>query len=115
MIPLELFTEFADHVGVRKILQGVKDRVEGRVEPLWAQNVELFTFIATFLTFAVAMLLLLLRRLTWWTWGAGLLTGAIWLTTWYTPIPTWLSMLLALAAIGLLHGMPHRFSLAIDR
>ncbi len=84
---------------MRKILQGVRDRVEGKVEPLWVQNVELFTFIAAFSTFAAALLLLFLRRLTWRTWGAGLLTGTIWLTTWYTPIATWLAVLLALAAI----------------
>ncbi len=100
LISLELFTEFTDHVAVRKILQGVKDRVEGRVEPLRTQNVELFTFIITFSTFATALLLLFLRPPTWPTWGAGLFTGAVWLTTWYTPVPTWLSVVLALAAIG---------------
>lgn len=103
LIPLELFTEFTDHIAVRKILQGVRDRVEGRVEPLWVQNVELFTFIATASTFAAALLALFLRRLTWRTWGAGLLTGTIWLTTWYAPVPTWLNVLLALAAVGALY------------
>jgi hypothetical protein len=31
VLALDLFTEFTDHLAVRKILQGVKDRVEGRV------------------------------------------------------------------------------------
>ncbi|MFZ4657993.1 MAG: hypothetical protein ACOYNY_13340 [Caldilineaceae bacterium] len=33
LIALDLFTEFTDHLAVRKILQGVKGRVEGRSEP----------------------------------------------------------------------------------
>jgi len=100
---LELFTELADHIAVRKILQGVKGRVEGNVEPMWVQNTEFFTFVGTFFTFAAALLLILLRRLTWQTWGAGLLAGAIWLTTWYAPLPTSLSILLGLATIGALY------------
>ena len=102
-ISLELFTELADHIAVRKILQGVKDRVEGNVEPMWVQNTEFFTFVGTFFTFAAALLLILRRRLTWQTWGTGLLAGAIWLTTWYAPLPTSLSILLGLATIGALY------------
>jgi len=101
-IPLVLFTEFADHIAVRKILQGVRGRVEGNVEPMWVQNTEFFTFVGTSFTFAAALLLILLRRLTWQTWGAGLLAGAVWLTTWYAPLPSSLSVLLALATIGAL-------------
>ena len=85
---------------MREILQGVRDRVEGEVEAPWVQHIELFTFIAAFSTFASALLLLLLRRLSWRTWSAGLPTGSVWLTTWYTPIPTWLGVPLVVAAIG---------------
>lgn len=97
---LELFTEFADHIAVRKILQGIKQRVEQDIEPRWVQHVELATFLVTFFTFLVALVLLCWRRLTWRTWGAALLAGAVWLASWYAPIPTWLSSLLALLAIG---------------
>jgi len=99
-IALELFTEFADHIAVRKILQGVKQRVERDIEPGWVQNVELFTFFCTLFTFLVALVLLCWRRLTWQAWGAGSLAGVIWLVNWYAPITTWLSILLALLAIG---------------
>jgi len=99
---LELFTEFADHIAVRKILQGVKQRVERDVEPMWVQNVELFTFICTLFAFLTALALLCWRRLTWKAWGAGLVAGAIWLTTWYAPVANWFSALLALFAIGAL-------------
>jgi hypothetical protein len=49
-----------------------------------------------------ALALLGWRRLTWKTWGTGLLAGMIWLTSWYAPIFTWSSVLLALFAIGAL-------------
>lgn len=97
---LELFTEFADHVAVRKILQGVKQRVEQDIEPEWLQYVELVTFIGTLLIFLLALALLCWRRLTWKAWGAGLTAGAIWLASWYAPIALWLNILFALLAIG---------------
>jgi len=103
IIPLELFTEFADHIAVRKILQGVKGRVEGKVEPMWVQNVEFLTFLVTFSIFVTAMVLMFLRRLTRQTWLASLLTGLVWLATWYTPIPTWFSALIASVSIGSLY------------
>jgi hypothetical protein len=102
-IPLQLFTEFTDHIAVRKILQGVKGRVQGNIELMWVQNVEFCTFLGTFFTFAAALLLIFLRPLTFQNWGAGLLAGAIWLATWYAPLFTSVSVLLALAAIGALY------------
>ena len=104
---LELFTEFADHVAVRKILQGVKQRAERNIEPTWVQYVELFTFICTLFTFLTALALLCWRRLTWKTWGAGLGAGAIWLTTWYAPVASWFNVFLALFAIWTLF-LAHR-------
>lgn len=108
-IALQLFTEFADHIAVRKILQGVKQRVEQDIEPFWVQNVEFITYLCTLLVFLAALALLCWRRLTWRTWGAGLISGLLWLASWYAPISTWLGMLFALLAIGaLLHA--HRTS-----
>ncbi len=99
---LELFTEFADHIAVRKILRGVKQRVEQNIEPMWIQYVELFTFICTLVTYLAALVLLFWRRLTWKAWGAGLGAGAIWLTAWYAPVTSWFNVFLALFAIGTL-------------
>jgi hypothetical protein len=104
---LELFTEFADHIAVRKILQGVKQRVERDIEPPWVQNVELLTFICTLFAFLTALALLCWRRLTWKTWGAGLIAGVIWLATWYAPVANWFNVLLALFVIGTLF-LAHR-------
>ena len=99
---LELFTEFADHIAVRKILQGVKQRVERDIEPMWVQYFELFTFIFTLFIFLTSLALLCWRRLTWEAWGAGLFAGTVWLTTWYAPVASWFNVLLALFAIGAL-------------
>jgi hypothetical protein len=104
---LELFTEFADHVAVRKILQGVKQRVERNIEPTWVQYVELFTFIGTLFVFLTALALLCWRPLTWKARGAGLGAGAIWLTTWYAPVTSSFNVFLALFAIGTLF-LAHR-------
>jgi hypothetical protein len=41
----DLFTEFADYLAVRKILQGVKDRVEGRREPMAKANGEFAVYL----------------------------------------------------------------------
>ena len=90
-------------MALRKILHGVKQRVEGNIEPMWVQNVEFFTFVSTFLIFLAALVLLGWRHPTWWAWGAGLLAGVVWLANWYAPIPTWSSMLLALLAIAALY------------
>ncbi len=104
-LALQLFTEFADHIAIRKILQGVKQRVEQDIEPFWVQNVEFVTYLCTFLIFLVALALLFWRRLTRRTWGASLVSGLVWLTSWYAPISAWLGMLFALLAIGaLLHA-----------
>jgi hypothetical protein len=101
-LPLQLFTEFADHIAVRKILQGVKGRVENDVEPTWVQNAEFLVYLVTLLTFIAALVLIVSSRLSWQSWWAGLLTGGVWLSTWYTPVATWLSALFALTGIAAL-------------
>lgn len=87
VLPLDLFTEFADHLAVRKILHGVKDRVEGRpAQPMALQNLEIAVYVLTALAYAVALLLTLLRPFTWKRWLAGLAVGLVWLIVWYAPI-----------------------------
>jgi hypothetical protein len=102
-IPLQLFTEFADHIAVRKILQGVTGRVEGDVEPMWVQHVEFVIFLVTWLLLIATLVLIFMRRPSWQIWRAGLFAGVIWLNTWYAPLPTWLDALFALCGIGALY------------
>ncbi|MCL5999466.1 MAG: hypothetical protein M1546_25890 [Chloroflexi bacterium] len=100
LLGLDLFTEFTDHIAVRKILHGVKDRVEGRVEAMVPQTIEFAIYVVAALIFLVAVVLILLRPLTWRRWLVGLAAGAVWLITWYAPIPAWMGTLLELLALG---------------
>ena len=86
VLALDVFTEFADHLAVRKILHGVKDRVEGHVEPMAWQHGELAVYAWSFIAFVVAIGLLLRRPLTWRGWLCGLGAGVAWLIVWYAPI-----------------------------
>ena len=55
---LDLFTEFADHVAVPKILAGVRDRVEGRVpESLAGEATEIAIWLLAFAEFAISIVL----------------------------------------------------------
>jgi hypothetical protein len=102
LLVLELFTEFADYLAVREVLQGIKGRVEGDIEPMAQQNWEFGVYVAALLLWLAALLLLLLRPLAWRGWLATLAAGLAWLVIWYAPIPSWLGALLAL---GVLWGL----------
>lgn len=99
---LDLFTEFTDHLAVRKILQGVKGRVEGQIEPMGQQNLEVGAYVVAFLIFMAGLINLCVRPLSWQTWLAGLATGLAWLITWYAPVSIWIGILSELVAFGTL-------------
>ena len=103
LLALDLFTEFTDHLAVRKILQGVKGRGEGHIEPMAVQNVEFVVYLVTLLIFLAALGLILLRPLTWRRWLAGFAAGLAWLIVWYAPIPLWAGATLGLLALWLLY------------
>jgi hypothetical protein len=90
---LDLLTEFTDHLAVRKILQGVKGRAEGRIEPMTQANMEFAGYLASALIFLGAIVLILVRPLTWLRWLAGLAAGAVWLITWYAPVSKWIGVI----------------------
>jgi hypothetical protein len=98
----DIFTEFTDHLAVRKILQGVKGRAEGRAAPPAQANLEFFTYLAAALLFLGGVVLVLVRPLTWRGWFAALASGAGWLITWYAPISIWVGMMLELFILGVL-------------
>jgi hypothetical protein len=53
---LGIFTEFADHVAVRRILEGVRDRAEGRPSPgLVLEALEIAGWIVAFFEFCLAI------------------------------------------------------------
>jgi len=99
VLALDLFSEFTDHIAVRKILQGVKDRVEGRIEPMAMQNIEFTIYVVAVFIFFAALVLILIRPLTRRGWLVGLATGAAWLITWYAPVSIWIGVLLELLVL----------------
>ena len=100
----DLLTEFSDHLAVRKILQGVKGRVEGKIEPMAKANTEFVIYLASAFVFLGAVILIFLRPLSWRSWLAGLAAGVAWLITWYAPISIWIG---AFAELWVLWGLSH--------
>jgi hypothetical protein len=98
-LPLELFTDFSDHLALREILAGVKVRVEGSDVPIVQQNTEFFLYLISALVFFTSLVLLLIRPLNWERWLAGLGAGLVWLITWYAPITLWLGILITVLSI----------------
>ncbi|MGC9971537.1 MAG: hypothetical protein ABSE56_13215 [Bryobacteraceae bacterium] len=90
-ILLDLFTEFADHVAVPKMLLGIKDRVEGRrIESLATQGAEIAVWVAAFLEFVAAFILVLVRQRWWRAWIIALLAGFTLLFALYARDPGWI-------------------------
>jgi hypothetical protein len=96
LLALDLFTECTDHLAVRKILDGVKGRVEGRIEPMAQGNTEFVIYLASAVILLGAVIVILLRPLTWYRWLAGLAAGAVWLMTWYAPVSLGIGVVLEL-------------------
>jgi hypothetical protein len=99
VLALDLFTEFTDHLAVRKILMGVKDRAAGRSEAIVPQTIEFLILLATALLFLALLILLLIRPFTWTRWLIGLAAGLVWLVTWYAPIPISIGAVLSVAVV----------------
>ncbi len=88
------FTEFLDHLAIRKILLGTKGRVEGHQEPIAIQIGEIATLVIGLLGFLTAVLLFLVRKEWQPTWIFALLTGLIFTFAVYAHAPYWVSALL---------------------
>ena len=99
LFAFDLFTEFSDHLAVRKVLQSVKGRVENHIEPMAVGTIEFAIYPASALVFLAGIVLNLLRPLTWRGWLLGLAAGAAWLVTWYAPLPIWIGALLELMVL----------------
>lgn len=99
---MDLFTEFTDHIAVRKILHGVKNRAESRVEPFTQQAAEFAVFVLALLEFLLATWLQLRRPLGWSSWFRTLIAGVAWLVVWYAPIPIEVGALVTLVVPWLL-------------
>jgi hypothetical protein len=109
-LAFDLLTEFSDHLAVRKILQGVKGRVEGKIEPMAQANIEFVIYLASALIFLAAVILIFLRPLSWRSWLAGLAAGVVWLMIWYAPISIWIGVLSELLVLRELSRSRQKFS-----
>ena len=73
---LGVFTEFADHVAVRKILEGVRDRAEGRQpESLTREGVEIAAWCVAVLDFVICLLYIAFWRKWAWAWAMAMAAG----------------------------------------
>ena len=90
-LALDLFTEFADHVAVPKILVGVRNRVEGKAsESLVGEATEIAVWILALLEMMVAALLVFRWHQWWPAWGLALSSGSLLLFALYAHVPIWI-------------------------
>ena len=102
---MAVFTDLADHIAVREILQGIKGRVEGDIEPMAIQNIEFFVYVLTFGVFVTTIVFLILGPLTWERWLTSLAAGMVWMFVWYAPIPLWGSVILLAGLVWRLRAL----------
>jgi hypothetical protein len=102
VLAMDMFTEIADHIAVREVLLGVKGRVEGHNPPAWQQDGEFYGYVAAWLIFVAALVVLLVRPLTRRRWLLVLATGLLWLIVMYAPGGLWMEWLLTLLSAVLL-------------
>ena len=82
---LDMLTEFTDHIAVRKILLGIRDRAEGHPEPMLEQIGEMALWLVAAVQFVIA-LILLFRRSRWLpAWVLALLSALVLQLALYAP------------------------------
>jgi hypothetical protein len=100
-ILLDLFTEFADHVAVPKILLGIKGRVEGRpTQPLAEEAMEIMVWVLGLAEFATAAVLIFRWRRWRRAWSLGLAAGLLLLFALYAHAPMWIGAVLGCGIVG---------------
>ena len=96
---MDMFTEFTDHIAMRKIFEGLQARVEGReLQSFRMQTAEFFYYVAMLLFFLAALARLLLRELTLRRYLFAIAAAALMLIAWYTPLHPILGMIALIAA-----------------
>jgi hypothetical protein len=102
-ILLDLFTEFADHVAVPRILVGIKGRVEGRPpQPLAEEAAQIMVWILALTEFVVAAALVFSLRQWWHAWFFALGSGSLLLFALYAHAPMWIGAVLGSSIAGLM-------------
>lgn len=102
-LPLDLFTEFADHVAVPRILAGIKGRVEGHPpQPLAEEAAEIMVWILALTEFVVAAALIFHWGHWWHAWFFALGSGSLVLFALYAHAPMWIGAVLGSSIAGLM-------------
>jgi hypothetical protein len=92
---LAMFTEFADHVAVRRILDGVRDRAEGRASPpLGLEALEIAGWFVAFFEFCLAIVLVAVWGRWQTAWLIALGAGALLQFILYSDAPVWIRVVL---------------------
>jgi hypothetical protein len=105
---LGVFTEFADHVAVRAILRGVRDRVEGRApQSLFSQGCEIASWLVALFELALASFWILLRRPWKHAWLLAVGAGFLLQLLLYAGLPVWFSAPLPLLYLALMLWVGH--------
>jgi hypothetical protein len=100
---LGVFTEFADHVAVRRILEGVRDRAEGRPSPpLGLEALEIAGWLVAFFEFCLAIVLVVVWRRWKIAWILALGAGAMLQFILYSGAPGWIVRVLPWLYLGLI-------------
>lgn len=106
---LDLFTEFADHVAVPRILVGIKGRVEGSPpQPLAEEAAEIIVWFLALAEFVVAAALVFCWRPWWHAWFLALGSGSLLLFALYAHAPIWIGAVLGSSIAGLMLLMSTR-------
>ncbi len=107
-LALDLFTEFADHVAVPKILMGIRDRVEGRApESLAGEAVQIAVWILALAELAASIALVFYWRQWGRAWALALASGFLLLFALYAHAATWIGATLGCGIAGLIFLMRH--------
>ncbi len=116
---MDLFTEFADHLAVRKILRGVKDRAEGRIESFARQTFEFAMLVWALFAFFAALCMVLRGPLSWPRWLSALVAGIAWLAVWYAPVPVALgagvNVLVCFLVFANRRGKPAQYTAVVQK
>ncbi|MGA9672673.1 MAG: hypothetical protein WBQ94_25880 [Terracidiphilus sp.] len=100
---LDLFTEFADHVAVPRILVGIKGRVEGRPpQPLAEEAVEIMIWFLALAEFIIATVFVFHWGQWWHAWFFALGSGSLLLFALYAHAPMWIGAVLGSSIAGLM-------------
>jgi len=94
------FVNFGGFVMERRMMQGIKDRAEGRIEPPWYQGAEIACWLAAF-GLGLAAAVAYVGRRAWWRGlaaGLGATLVLLWLT--FGQPPLWVRLVLLLLLIA---------------